>query len=148
MDKISILSQSPLFEMLSNAELEAMAELAPVRRYTAGQVIFEEGELGDSLYVIVSGEVEVLTHDRQGQTRLLTLLTLHDFFGEMSVIDKVHRSATTRARTDAELLQLTAENLTGFRKDHPDGFTFIVINIARALSARLRDVNARLTTHL
>jgi len=149
METLSILSQSPLFEMLSNAELEAIAALAPLRRYTAGQVIFEEGELGDSVYVIVSGEVEVLGHDPSGgQPRLLTELRPRDFFGEMALIEKVYRSATTRAKTDAEVLALSAVNLTEFRKTYPDGFTFIVINIARTLSARLRHVNARLSTHL
>ncbi|HME90920.1 MAG TPA: cyclic nucleotide-binding domain-containing protein, partial [Myxococcaceae bacterium] len=61
-----------------------------------------------------------------------------------SLIDKEYRSATVRARTDAELLHLTAENLATFRKRHRDGFTFVVINIARVLSARLREANAKL----
>ncbi len=143
MEKLAVLSRSPLFEMLSNQELEYVADLSRPRKFTAGQVVFEEGELGDSLYVIVSGEVEVLRRDEKGNPQLLTQLGPPEFFGEMSLIDKEYRSATVRARTDSELLQLTAENLTTFRKQHRDGFTFVVINIARVLSARLREANAR-----
>ena len=146
MEKLAVLSRSPLFEMLSNQELEYVADLSRPRKYTAGQVVFEEGELGDSLYVIVGGEVEVERRDAAGNPQLLVRLGPPDFFGEMSLIDKEYRSATVKARMDSELLQLTAENLTTFRKQHRDGFTFVVINIARVLSARLREANTKLNT--
>jgi CRP-like cAMP-binding protein len=144
MEKLSILSASPLFEMLSPQELEDVAELSRPRRYGVGQIIFEEGELGDSLYVIASGEIEVLRRNSSGDQKPIAVLRAAEFFGEMSLIDKEYRSATVRARLDSELLQLTAENLAEFRKRHRDGFTFVVINIARVLSSRLREANSRL----
>jgi CRP-like cAMP-binding protein len=144
MDKVAVLSTSPLFEMLSNPELEHVAELSRPRRLAAGQTLFEEGELGDSLYVIVSGEVEVERRGPGGAPQVLALLSAPEFFGEMSLIDKEYRSATARAKADTELLHLSAENLATFRKRYPDGFTFVVMNIARVLSARLREANTRL----
>ena len=144
MDKMAVLSTSPLFEMLSNQELEYVADLSRPRRYSAGKIIFEEGELGDSLFVIASGEVEVLRRDSTGEQRAIATLSAPEFFGEMSLIDKEYRSATARAKLDVEVLHLTAENLTAFRKQHRDGFTFVVINIARVLSSRLRESNSRL----
>ena len=90
--------------------------------------------------MIGAGEVEVV----RGKSVLATLKA-PQFFGEMSLVDKEYRSATVRARSEAVLLQLTAENLTTFRKNFRDGFTFVVVNIARVLSARLRETNARLT---
>lgn len=146
MQKVEVLSTSPLFEMLSNQELEYVSELSRPRRFTAGQIIFEEGELGDSLYVIASGEVEVLRKNSAGERSPIAVLAAPEFFGEMSLIDKEYRSATVRARTDAELLHLTAENLASFRKQHRDGFTFVVINIARVLSSRLREANSKLAS--
>ncbi len=148
MEKLAVLSGSPLFEMLSNQELEYVADLSRPRRFNAGQVVFEEGELGDSLFVIGSGEFEVVQKDASGESKVIAVLTAPQFFGEMSLIDKEYRSATVKARTDAELLHLTAENLTAFRKQHRDGFTFVVINIARVLSGRLRDANTRLAARL
>ena len=145
MEKLAVISSSPLFEMLSSTELAHLAELAEQRRYAAGEVVFEEGELGDSLYVIIRGEVEVVRGESGGGVpRPLTVLTAPDFFGEMSLIDKEYRSATVRARTDAVLLRLTTQHLATFRQLHRDGFTFVVINIARILSARVREANARL----
>lgn len=145
MEKLDVITASPLFEMLSQEELARLAELALKRRYAAGELIFNEGELGDSLFVIVSGEVEVV-HREGDSVRPIAVLTSPAFFGEMSVIDKEYRSATLRARTEAVLLQLTMKDLGRFRQTHRDGFTFIVINIARILSARLREANARLAS--
>ncbi len=146
MDKVSILSGSPLFEMLSNEELDYVADLSRPKTVSAGQVIFEEGELGDAVYVIANGEAEVVRRDAGGKAVTIATLGQGQFFGEMSLIDKEYRSATVKAKTDCTLLHLTAENLTTFRKQHRDGFTFVIINIARMLSARLREANTRLAT--
>lgn len=140
MPKLETLQRSPLFEMLAQPELQLLAELSRERKFAAGEVVFEEGDLGDSLFVIGAGDVEVV----RGKT-ILTTLKAPQFFGEMSLVDKEYRSATVRARSEAVLLQLTAENLTTFRKNFRDGFTFVVMNIARVLSARLRETNARLS---
>ena len=134
--------------MLSTEELEFVADLSRPRRFNAGQVIFEEGELGDSLYVIGKGEVEVLRKDTSGAQKPIATLSAPQFFGEMSLVDKEYRSATVRAVGEVETLYLSAENLTTFRKQHRDGFTFLVVNIARVLSGRLREANARLSGRL
>ena len=148
MDKLTVLSGSPLFEMLAPQELEFVAELSRPKRFGAGQIVFEEGQHGDSLFVIMKGEVEVLRKDATGASKIIAVLSAPEFFGEMSLIDKEYRSATVRAKSDAELLHLTAENFKTFRRQYRDGFTFIVINIARVLSARLRDANVRLAARL
>ena len=143
LDKLAALRRSPLFDQLSPAELEVLAELSRPRRFARGQAILEEGEQGDSLYVLVGGEVEVLR--REGtEDKALARLEPPEFFGEMALIDREERSATVRAVSDVTALQLTAQNFTAFRRQSRDGFTFVVINIARALSGRLRETNARL----
>lgn len=144
MERLSVLAGSSLFDMLSDEELAAISALTRELRVPAGHVLFEEGELGDAVYVVVQGEVEVIRRDAKGSPRCIATLGVKQFFGEMSLIDKEHRSATIRARTDCELLHLSSENLTAFRRQHRDGFTFIVINIARMLSARLREANLKL----
>ncbi|MHB1846574.1 MAG: cyclic nucleotide-binding domain-containing protein [Deltaproteobacteria bacterium] len=144
MEKLEVLQKSPLFEMLSQPEMELLAELSRPRRYAAGELVFEEDDLGDSLYVLMNGEVEVIHKEGKGEQRVLATLRPPEFFGEMSLIDKEFRSATVRAKSDSTMLHLTAENLATFRKNHKDGFAFLVINIARVLSNRLRETNARL----
>src|SRR5262249_18702289 len=82
------------FEMLSNQELDYVADLSRPRRFGAGQMIIEEGELGDSVYVIASGEVEVVRKDASGAEKVITVLGPREFFGERSLIVKEYRSAT------------------------------------------------------
>jgi CRP-like cAMP-binding protein len=148
MHKVEVLSQSPLFDMLSSSELEYLANLAKPRRLAPGEVVFNEGEVGDSLYVLGEGEVEVLRHGEDGAQRVLSTLKAPTFFGELSIIDKEVRSATIRAKTEATLLHLTADNLALFRRQYRDGFVFLIMNIARVVSGRLREANSRLAARL
>lgn len=146
--KREILAESPLFDNLLNTELTMIADLFSVREFKSGDIVFYEGDVGDALYVIAEGSVEVLRKNPAGELAILAVLDAPLFFGEMSLIDKEYRSATIRAKTDAMLLQLTNENLHVFAKNFRNGFTWVVVNIARVLSSRLRDVNRRLAEKL
>ncbi|MFN7132080.1 MAG: cyclic nucleotide-binding domain-containing protein [Myxococcales bacterium] len=148
MHKFDILQRSPLFHMLAPAELTLTAELSREVRLEPGELVFEEGEPGDSLFIIGEGEVEILRHDESGAPKLIGVVGAPGFFGEMALIDKELRSATVRARTACLLLQLSAGNFATLRKHHRDAFTFVIMNIARVLSSRLREANARLAGRL
>jgi CRP/FNR family cyclic AMP-dependent transcriptional regulator len=141
--KRDILADSPLFKNLLPDELAMIVDLVVDRDYRAGETIFVEGAPGDAVFVIASGEVDISVSSPMGAVHLATIKA-PAFFGEMSLIDKEYRSATARARVDSRLLQLTNESLHAFAKSHRNGFTWVVVNIARALSARLRDANRRL----
>ncbi len=142
-DKEQVLRGSPLFEMLSAAELEILAEVSRPLRFAAGELVFREGDQGDSLYVLARGEVEVVA-GADGKGPVLATLATPSAFGEMSLIDREVRSATVRAKGECVALQLTAENLTAFRKRSRDGFTLFLVNVARVLSSRLRETNQKL----
>jgi CRP-like cAMP-binding protein len=128
--------------MLSNQELDAICALLVPKDISAGGVIFAEGALGDGLYLIASGEVEVF---QTAHTAPIATLTVGECFGEMALVDKEYRSATVKARTDVQLLHLSPEALAEFRKAQKDGFAFLVMNIARLLSVRLREANLKLS---
>lgn len=146
--KREILQESPLFDSLLPTELSFLADLFAIRDFQAGDVIFEEGAVGDSLYVIAQGSLDVLRRSNSGQAQSIATLQSPAFFGEMALIDKEYRSATVRAQGAVQLLQLTNENLHIFAKNYRNGFTWVAVNIARTLSARLRDVNRRLAEKL
>jgi CRP/FNR family transcriptional regulator, cyclic AMP receptor protein len=112
MDRVAVLSGSSLFDMLSNEELSAIASLAREVNVPAGHVLFEEGELGDSIYVVVQGEVEVMRRDSAGTPECIASLGPQQFFGEMSLIDKEYRSATVRAKTSPRTTSPASENTT------------------------------------
>ncbi|HUU00646.1 MAG TPA: cyclic nucleotide-binding domain-containing protein [Myxococcota bacterium] len=144
MNKVEELQKSRLFEGLIPEEIEMLAEVTQQRKFDQDEVVFEQGDVGDSLYLLVEGSVEVLHKGSDGNEHLITVLNAPEFFGEMSLIDKEYRSATIRAKTEAILLCLTNENLHSFARVYKNGFTLVVINIARVMSARLRETNQKL----
>ena len=142
----AILQASPLFLDLRADEVALLAELCQEAAFTAGETIFRVDEPGDCLYIVKDGEVEVL-HDGAAEERrpqVIAVLGRGEFFGEMSMLEKSTRSATVRARADAQLLVLTTEDFYSFAKIFKDGFTVVIINIARILSQRLRQTTGRL----
>ncbi len=144
MNKVEELQKSRLFEGLLPEEIEMLAEVTQQRKFEQGDVVFEQGDVGDSLFLLVEGSVEVLREGADGSEHLIASLDAPEFFGEMSLIDKEYRSASIRAKTEALLLCLTNENLHSFARVYKNGFTLVVINIARVMSARLRETNQKL----
>jgi CRP-like cAMP-binding protein len=143
-EKLEVLRRSPLFEMLSEAELKVLAGLSRTRSYATNEVVFHEGDAGDALFVLARGEVDVVARAPSGDGRALATLGPPDAFGEMSLVDREVRSATVRARSECLALQLGADAFTAFRKRSRDGFTLILVNVARILSSRLRETNRKL----
>ena len=148
MNKPEILQKSRLFEGLLPEEIEMLAEVTQQKDYKAGETVFEQGDVGDSLDLLVEGEVDVVRTRSDGSQHVIAVLEAPNFFGEMSLIDKEYRSATIRARTAATMLCLTSENLHSFARVYKNGFTLVVINIARVLSSRLRETNEKLAAKM
>ena len=148
MAKFETLKASPLFTNLNEDEMEMIAELCKEKTYKPGEVIFREGDIGDSLYIVDSGQVEILRAGPAGDQKPIASIHPGDFFGEMSLIDKDYRSATVAARDSSTVLNLSNDDLHAFAKVYKNGFTLIVINIARVLSKRLRETSNRLASRL
>ena len=101
--------------------------------FAAGQTIFEQGRPGAEMWIIQDGQVEILR--RVGHLeRRLALLETGDFFGEMSVLEDLPRSATARAVTAAKLLPIDASTFDQMLREHPE----IAVRMMRKLSRRLR----------
>jgi hypothetical protein len=115
----------------------------PFERYIVthpmGDIIFSEGEIGTEMYIIQSGTVE-LFKSIAGETRVLATLEKGDFFGEMSVLEDLPRTASARARSDVELVRINGAMFDTMLKSN----TEIAIRMMRKLSRRLRDVSAML----
>jgi CRP-like cAMP-binding protein len=78
--------------------------------YASGEAVVRQGELGDCMYVIQAGEVEVVQASA-GNDRCLAVLTAGDFFGEMAIFEREVRSATVRARGEARVLKVDKRTL-------------------------------------
>jgi CRP/FNR family cyclic AMP-dependent transcriptional regulator len=104
-----------------------------------GEIIFSEGDIGTEMYIVQSGTVELLKAIG-GETRVLATLEKGDFFGEMSVLEDIPRTASAQAKTDVELVRINGATFDAMLKSN----TEIAIRMMRKLSRRLREVTAML----
>ena len=102
-------------------------------RFRAGQMIFRTGEAGAEMFVIEDGQVEIFRQHGPTEARLV-VLEAGDFFGEMSILEDLPRSASARALTDCRVLPVDASIFDQILRDHPE----LAIRIMRTLSRRLR----------
>lgn len=110
------------------------------RQYGAGETIVREGESGDCLYVIQSGEVEVI-RERDGAEVQLAVLKESDFFGEGSLFDREKRSATVRALGEVRVLTVDKKTLLRRIQEDPT----LAYRIIETMSRRVRDLDATVT---
>lgn len=100
------LASVALFKPLDGAELEGLAADSLVREFGAGEQIVSEGQVGDSLFVVLSGEALVYHNDAAGQRCELARLKRGDFFGEMALLTGARRAATVVAQGDMTAVEV------------------------------------------
>ena len=106
------------------------------RDFKAGTVLFEEGQPGDYMYVVQSGQVEI--RRQVGETeRVLAVLVPGDFLGEMAILNARPRSATAVVRTNARLLVIEGKTFEAMLRARPE----IALRIIKALALRLENAN-------
>ncbi len=129
-----ILSQIPLFASLNTTHLQEIASKLKSRNYHGGDVVFHQGDPGSVLYIIESGQVKFTTVNQHGEEVLLSILSDHDFFGELSLLDGKDRSATATAITDIRTFNLVKDDFM----DIVDRNHEIAKDILVALAGELR----------
>ena len=137
-------ADSPLLLGLMEQELVALFAFADRQAYQTGDLIVREGAPSDCLYILVSGVLEVVRMSEGNTVVLATLTEAGSFFGEMSLVDILPRSADIRAKTHAEILAFPKRDLTSFFVQLPRVQMTMILNIARNLSLRLRDADAHI----
>ena len=139
-EHVSALKNMALCHALSEAELDVIAAIVETRAIAAGSELFREGEPGNGLYLVVSGEINVIKLGAGGEI-VLAKMGPGAVLGEMSLITADARSATGRATTDSVVLHLPSP---GFRKLIDSGSIAalkISRSIAEVLARRLAAMN-------
>ena len=131
------LARVPLFKRLEPPELEKLAEEIDQVNFKNGEVIFNEHDRGDSLYVVESGSVRIWVIDEDVKEVTLAELKPGDFFGEMAVLDRGERSSSASAIGDTHLHRLSSDDFQQFLIEHPDAAIDVICEIA----ARMRQTN-------
>jgi len=127
-----------LFGGLSDDVLASLIDTLELKVIEPGQIVFREGDPGRELYVLLEGEMEVLKKSKRNRDARVAMLGPGDWFGEMSILDIMPRSATVRALAPTRMLRLGATDLDGLYRRDLRSYTLIVLNIAREMSRRLR----------
>jgi CRP/FNR family cyclic AMP-dependent transcriptional regulator len=127
-----------LFSTLTPRELKIVDGLLHMRQFLAGEVIFDEGEEGQALYIIFSGTVSV-SRTRESITETMAELSPGNFFGDLALLDNIPRTAQIRARDACELaVFFRADFLALMDTDATIGYK-ISLQLARSLAQRLRE---------
>ncbi|HUH99684.1 MAG TPA: cyclic nucleotide-binding domain-containing protein [Nitrososphaerales archaeon] len=126
----------PLFSGLKEKQLKSILSSGKQKSYPAGSVIEKEGEDGVAFYLVLEGRVEVR---RKG--RVLANLGAGDFFGEMSLLDKIPRSSDVAATVPTTCLVVPIWNFRALVRSNGD----IAMNVLKTLSMRLRESNKALS---
>ena len=139
MELIEVLKNNKLLSGVNESFLSELVGNSILEEFKSGDVILKEGESGDKVCLLVKGRVKILKlADTKG--KILFEMSEGDFFGEMALIDLRPRSASVVALSDCEVISIPADYFERLIHREPQ----ILINIARALSERLRVSNERL----
>lgn len=137
--KILHLKKIEIFEDLAINELAAVASITDEITYPEGQTVFKEGDIGDTLFMIIEGEVSVIKdHGHEKEIELDRILS-GDYFGEMALFDDEVRSATIRTEKESRCLTLHKYELQEIVREYPA----IALHACKVLSWRIRRLHKK-----
>ncbi len=128
-----------LFSELSDDQLESISSFTFNKSFDPGELIVEEGQTGNGLYVIVSGNVEVLKGDLTANPQVLAKRGAGDVFGEMALLGEWPRTASVRALDSVQCLGIDRWVFLSQLERQPQ----VTIRMLQILAQRLRDSDAR-----
>ena len=132
--KIESLKGIPIFSSLPPEHLGELSKIALEKTYRKNQVIFDQGDPGDSLIVIMTGLVKISLVDSNNHEFIIKTYSENDFFGEMALLDGGTRSATSTAVEDTKALIIFRDNFIGLIQKTPS----VALGMLTELTNRLR----------
>jgi CRP/FNR family cyclic AMP-dependent transcriptional regulator len=133
-DRIVLLKGVPFFELLRTDQLRHLAAALEPIAWPRREVIFEHGEAGDAMYIIISGKVGISLGETPSFEDFIAEFGAGEFFGEMAILDDQPRSASVVTVEDTEAYSLGKDKTRGLLLAYPELGT----GMLRALSRRLR----------
>ncbi len=137
-DGFERLREIGLFGGLGDDVLRDLASSLDLIELAPGDTVFREGDSGREMFVVLDGEMEVLRRSKRDFEARVAILGPNDWFGEMSILDVMPRSATVRVVAPSKLLRITAHDLDALYRRDLRSYSLLVLNVAREMSRRLR----------
>lgn len=141
----ALLASVPLFERLDEEERALLAAQLDDVSFEAGQVVFKRGDPGGSIFIVVSGSVEIFVEDTVGQRVVFETAKAGDFFGELSLLDGDPRSASSVALEPTRAVRLDRNDLELLFKRHPSAAMDVLAVIGKRLREADRFIGTRPT---
>jgi CRP/FNR family transcriptional regulator len=135
LEKIIVLNKVPLFSMLKTEDIHMISTIATEEAYEDGHILFYEGDIGDRLFIVVSGSVVILKNKHGVETPLATLKE-NDFLGELSLFDAETRTATARCSGRCTFLVIERNDMEQLAHEYPA----IAFGFIKVLISRMRDM--------
>ena len=133
LEKTIFMKGVDLFRDISGEEVSHVAQIAEEIEYNSEQTIFKEGDVGDSMFIIVDGAVRIHKGDKE-----LAVLSKGKFVGEMALLDQEPRSASVTSTEETTLLEINGEDFYDLMASRME----IMQGIVKILTQRLREANA------
>lgn len=130
----------PLLATLDDEQLGRVVALCSEVRFDRDQIILQQNEPGDALYILLAGRVKVVLYGEDGREVILSVLRDGDFFGEMALIDGGPRSASVVAVEESRLIRIRRDAFLRLLREHPE----MALNILQAMTRRLRLADGRI----
>lgn len=141
---ISLFKDITIFSSLGSQSLNTLFAKFRERIFSQGEIIFHEGDGGDSMMVLASGEVRISYLTSPGEEEALIVLKKGDLLGEMALLESQPRSATAIAHTPAILLEISQKDFLEYIENDTSAGVPILLHLSRMLSARLRETDQKL----
>ncbi|MBN1398596.1 MAG: Crp/Fnr family transcriptional regulator [Bacteroidetes bacterium] len=139
-DEISFLRNVPIFSELEEKDLLKVVKLGTTQKYKKGNIVVLEQESGAALFVIISGKVKVVRMDEDGREVILSMFGPGEFFGEMSLLDGLARSASVIATVKSELFMIHRRDFLELLNEFPS----VTISLLAELAMRLRKADMQI----
>jgi CRP/FNR family cyclic AMP-dependent transcriptional regulator len=123
-----------LFSSLDRDELEALSAHAVARTFRKNTIVINEGDVGDSMYVVLFGQLKVFLSDDEGKEIVINMMGPGEYFGELSLFDDFRRSASVMTTEETQLSIISKVDFDACLAGHPA----IAHHVIKGLISRLR----------
>ncbi len=136
---VQILQKIPVFHGLSEEQYRLVMSMCHSAQIKEGEGIFDQGDDGDSLYILLSGEIDI----RVSGIGRVHVMKPGEILGEVGLVKRVPRTASAVAKSNCVLLQIYAERMHEVLRRHPGMGYLVMRNVARILADRLSESNKK-----
>ena len=139
LEKTILLKTVDLFQGIPGELLSQVSQISKAKSYGNGEIIFKDGDVGDSMFIVLEGRVSITKGNKE-----IALLEKGASLGEMALLDNENRSANALAKEDSILLKINQDVFYELMESNAD----IMKQIIKLLTSRIRKINTKLEKHL